>query len=54
VFSSALVRLTNLEVCDSYGLVSEHRKGAYKYFSNMGRTIEEAAPRTVYVDEVRS
>ncbi|KAJ1308093.1 hypothetical protein OPQ81_002156 [Rhizoctonia solani] len=35
----------------AYGLVTEQRKGAYRYFSNMGKSMEEAFPRTVYVDE---
>ncbi|KDN49861.1 hypothetical protein RSAG8_01926, partial [Rhizoctonia solani AG-8 WAC10335] len=35
----------------AYGLVTEKRKGSYRYFSNMGKSIEEAFPRTIYVDE---
>ncbi|QRV75541.1 ATP-dependent DNA helicase II, 70 kDa subunit [Ceratobasidium sp. AG-Ba] len=34
-----------------YGLVTEQKKGAYRYYANMGRTIEEATARTTYVDE---
>ncbi|CAE6425067.1 unnamed protein product [Rhizoctonia solani] len=35
----------------AYGLVTEQRKGSYRYFSNMGKSMEEAFPKTVYVDE---
>lgn len=37
-----------------YNLVSEQRKGAYKYFADLGDRMELANSRTVYVDEVRS
>ncbi|KAH7312787.1 Ku DNA-binding complex, Ku70 subunit [Rhizoctonia solani] len=35
----------------AYGLVTEQRKGSYRYFSNMGKSMEEAFPKTVYIDE---
>ncbi|CAE6457106.1 unnamed protein product [Rhizoctonia solani] len=35
----------------AYGLVTEQRKGTYKYFSNMGKSMEEVFPKTVYLDE---
>ncbi|QRW18462.1 ATP-dependent DNA helicase II, 70 kDa subunit [Rhizoctonia solani] len=35
----------------AYGLITEQRKGTYKYFSNMGKSIEEVFPKTVYFDE---
>jgi ATP-dependent DNA helicase 2 subunit 1 len=35
-----------------YGLVTEQKKGAYRYFANMGKSIEEAVAKTTYVDEV--
>jgi len=34
-----------------YGLVTEQKKGQYKYFANMGRTMEEVTSKTIYVDE---
>ena len=40
-----------LTLC-SYGLVTEQRKGTYKYFVDLGDRMEEARVRTVYVDEV--
>ncbi len=36
-----------------YGLVTEQRKGAYKYFVDLGDRMEVAGSRTIYVDEVR-
>jgi len=35
-----------------YGLVTEQKKGAYKYFVDLGDRMEVATVRTVYVDEV--
>ncbi|CEL55936.1 ATP-dependent DNA helicase II subunit 1 OS=Aspergillus oryzae (strain ATCC 42149 / RIB 40) GN=ku70 PE=3 SV=1 [Rhizoctonia solani AG-1 IB] len=35
----------------AYGLVTEQRKGTYKYFANMGKSMEEVFPKTVYFDE---
>ncbi|KAG8686081.1 ATP-dependent DNA helicase II subunit 1, partial [Ceratobasidium sp. 423] len=35
----------------AYGLITEQKKGSYRYFSNMGKSMEEAFPKTVYVDE---
>ncbi|OBZ72522.1 ATP-dependent DNA helicase II subunit 1 [Grifola frondosa] len=37
-----------------YGLVTEQKKGAYKYFADLGGKMEVATPRTVYVDEERN
>ncbi|KAG1735345.1 SPOC like C-terminal domain-containing protein [Suillus paluster] len=34
-----------------YGLVTEQKKGAYKYFVDLGDRMEVANSRTVYVDE---
>lgn len=34
-----------------YGLVAEQRKGAYKYFADLGDRMEVAESRTAYVDE---
>lgn len=34
-----------------YGLVTEQRKGTYKYFVDLGNRMEVANSRTVYVDE---
>ncbi|KAJ6615653.1 Ku DNA-binding complex Ku70 subunit [Mycena sp. CBHHK59/15] len=34
-----------------YGLVTEQKKGAYKYFVDLGERMEVATVRTVYVDE---
>ncbi|KAF8599114.1 Ku DNA-binding complex, Ku70 subunit [Ceratobasidium sp. AG-I] len=34
-----------------YGLVTEQKKGTYRYFANMGKSIEEATAKTTYVDE---
>ncbi|KAG8739323.1 Replication factor C (RF-C) subunit [Ceratobasidium sp. 414] len=34
-----------------FGLVMEQKKGTYRYYANMGRSIEEATARTTYVDE---
>ncbi|KAG6820162.1 hypothetical protein H0H93_004599 [Arthromyces matolae] len=36
-----------------YGLVTEQKKGAYKYFVDLGDRMEVATSRTVYVDEAR-
>lgn len=36
----------------SYGLITEQRKGSYKYFVDLGDRMEVATARTVYVDEV--
>jgi len=41
--------LTNLY---RYGLVTEQKKGAYKYFVDLGDRMEVATARTTYVDEV--
>lgn len=35
-----------------YGLVTEQKKGAYKYFVDLGDRMEVAGVRTVYLDEV--
>ncbi|KAI0926332.1 hypothetical protein AcV5_008825 [Taiwanofungus camphoratus] len=36
-----------------YGLITEQRKGSYKYFVDLGDRMEVATARTVYVDEDR-
>ncbi|KAJ7167691.1 SPOC like C-terminal domain-containing protein [Mycena filopes] len=36
-----------------YGLFTEQKKGAYKYFVDLGERMEVATVRTVYVDEDR-
>ncbi|KAK7062206.1 hypothetical protein R3P38DRAFT_3303206 [Favolaschia claudopus] len=36
-----------------YGLVTEQKKGAYKYFVDLGERMEVATVRTIYVDEDR-
>ncbi|KAG6917848.1 hypothetical protein DXG01_000753 [Tephrocybe rancida] len=36
-----------------YGLITEQKKGAYKYFVDLGDRMEVATSRTVYVDEAR-
>ncbi|KAJ7755905.1 SPOC like C-terminal domain-containing protein [Mycena metata] len=36
-----------------YGLVTEQKKGAYKYFVDLGERMEVATVRTVYIDEDR-
>ncbi|KAG5352384.1 hypothetical protein C0989_002575 [Termitomyces sp. Mn162] len=36
-----------------YGLVTEQKKGSYKYFVDLGDRMEVATSRTVYVDEAR-
>ncbi|XP_006458925.1 hypothetical protein AGABI2DRAFT_217743 [Agaricus bisporus var. bisporus H97] len=36
-----------------YGLVTEQKKGNYKYFADLGDRMEVAIPRTAYVDEDR-
>jgi len=36
----------------SYGLVTEQKKGVYKYFVDLGDRMEVANSRTVYIDEV--
>jgi len=35
-----------------YGLVTEQKKGAYKYFVDLGDRMEVATVRTTYIDEV--
>jgi hypothetical protein len=35
----------------SYGLVTEQKKGTYKYFIDMGDHMEVVQSRTAYVDE---
>lgn len=35
-----------------YGLITEQKKGTYKYMSAAGETTEEAISRTVYYDRV--
>jgi hypothetical protein len=37
---------------NSYGLVTEQKKGSYKYFVDLGDRMEVANVKTVYVDEV--
>ena len=37
-----------------YGLVTEQKKGLYKYFADFGDRMEVVDTRTSYVDEVRS
>lgn len=37
---------------DRYGLVTEQKKGAYKYFVDLGDRMEVATVRTTYIDEV--
>ncbi|KAG8700923.1 ATP-dependent DNA helicase II subunit 1 [Ceratobasidium sp. 394] len=34
-----------------FGLVIEQKKGTYRYYANMGRSIDEATAKTTYVDE---
>ena len=34
-----------------YGLVTEQRKGAYKYFADLGDKMEAVESKTVYVDQ---
>ncbi|KAF5379661.1 hypothetical protein D9615_005809 [Tricholomella constricta] len=36
-----------------YGLVTEQKKGTYKYFIDLGERMEVASVRTVYIDEAR-
>jgi ATP-dependent DNA helicase 2 subunit 1 len=36
-----------------YGLITEQKKGAYKYFVDLGDRMEVVESRTTYVDEVR-
>lgn len=36
----------------SYGLVSEQKKGSYRYFVDLGDRLEAVEPKTVYVDDV--
>ena len=38
----------------SYALVSEQKKGLYKYFMDLGDRLEVVEPKTLYVDEVRT
>lgn len=35
-----------------YGLITEQKKGAYRYFADLGSKMEVVASRTAYVDEV--
>ena len=35
-----------------YGLVTEQKKGSYKYFMDTGDSLEVVEPKTLYVDEV--
>ena len=35
-----------------YGLIAEQKKGAYRYFADLGDRMEVAVSRTSYVDEV--
>ena len=37
-----------------YGLVTEQKRGAYKYFVDLGDRMEVVESRTSYVDEVRT
>ncbi|KAI0077815.1 ku70-like protein [Panus rudis PR-1116 ss-1] len=34
-----------------YGLITEQKRGAYKYFADLGERMDVAASRTIYVDE---
>lgn len=43
-----------LNAIHSYGLVTEQKRGAYKYFVDLADRMEVANVRTVYVDEVCS
>ena len=35
-----------------YGLVTEQKKGSYKYFMDTGDRLNVVEPKTLYVDEV--
>lgn len=37
---------------DRFGLVTEQKKGVYKYFVDLGDRMEVATVRTTYIDEV--
>jgi ATP-dependent DNA helicase 2 subunit 1 len=37
-----------------YGLITEQKKGAYKYFADLGDKMEVVESHTTYVDEVRA
>lgn len=36
----------------SYGLVTEQKRGPYKYFMDLGDRLDVVEPKTLYVDEV--
>lgn len=42
----------NIKICFRYGLVTEQRKGTYKYFVDRGDGMEVVNTRTDYVDKV--
>lgn len=36
-----------------YGLVTAQKRGAYRYFVDLGDRMDVVEPKTVYVDDVR-
>lgn len=50
--ASSLIFLDYWTHVYSYGLVTEQKKGAYRYFADLGDRLEVASVRTAYVDEV--
>jgi ATP-dependent DNA helicase 2 subunit 1 len=38
----------------SYGLITEQKKGAYKYFVDLDGSMQPVASKTAYIDEVSS
>ena len=52
-FRSSHVQRHSPDRSNRYGLITEQRKGSYKYFIDLGDRMEVVEPRTAYVDEVR-
>ena len=42
---------TFTKTADSYGLITEQKKGAYKYFVDLGDRMEVVGVRTAFIDE---
>lgn len=46
-------RLSIADTNTRYGLITEQKKGSYKYFFDVGDSMVVSTMRTSYVDEVR-
>jgi ATP-dependent DNA helicase 2 subunit 1 len=52
-YNTSPIQLPLLSQLYSYGLITEQKKGQYKYFADLGDRMEVAEARTTYADEVK-